>query len=115
VRQAKFTIDEVHDPFLERHDRYGFKDRSAVVCAALDQLPAQIEQKRSVESAALYAVQYEQDSERGQIRPFIVVTSTIAGWRPNSWRPSTKRCASFSLCRLSEPEVGPRPADLLPV
>ena len=62
MRQAKFSIEVGHEAFLSRHARYGFQDRSAVVRAALDQLMAQIEQRRIAESAALYAVDYAEDA-----------------------------------------------------
>lgn len=61
--QAKFSIDEAHLMVLEECQKYGFKDKSALVRAAIDLLSAQIEQQRLKESAALYAEVYEQDEE----------------------------------------------------
>jgi len=61
--QAKFSINESHLLVLEECKKYGFKDKSALVRAAIDLLSAQLEQRRLQESAALYAEIYEQDEE----------------------------------------------------
>lgn len=61
--QAKFSIDEAHLMVLEECQKYGFKDKSALVRAAIDLLTAQLERQRLQESAALYAEVYEQDEE----------------------------------------------------
>jgi Arc/MetJ-type ribon-helix-helix transcriptional regulator len=64
--QAKFSISESHLLVLEECRKYGYKDRSALVRAAIDLLSAQIEQQRLQESAALYAEIYEQDEEASE-------------------------------------------------
>jgi hypothetical protein len=61
--QAKFSLNEAHLLVLEDCKKYGFKDKSALVRAAIDLLSRQIEQQRLQESAALYAEVYEQDDE----------------------------------------------------
>ncbi|MFZ1731553.1 MAG: hypothetical protein WBQ23_13440 [Bacteroidota bacterium] len=61
--QAKFSLNESHLLVLEECKKYGFKDRSALVRAAIDLLSTQLEQQRLQESAALYAEIYEQDDE----------------------------------------------------
>ncbi|MBE0645435.1 MAG: hypothetical protein IH600_15230 [Bacteroidetes bacterium] len=61
--QAKFSINEAHLLVLEECKKYGFKDKSALVRAAIDLLSTQFEQQRLQESAALYAEIYEQDEE----------------------------------------------------
>jgi Arc/MetJ-type ribon-helix-helix transcriptional regulator len=61
--QAKFSLNEEHLLVLEECRKYGFKDRSALVRAAIDLLSAQLERQRLQESAALYAEVYEQDEE----------------------------------------------------
>lgn len=61
--QAKFSLSETHLLVLEECQKYGFKDRSALVRAAIDLLSAQLEQKRLQESATLYAELYELDEE----------------------------------------------------
>lgn len=59
--QAKFSLDDPHLVLLERCKVYGFKDKSAMVRAALDILLADLERKRLQESAELYAGLYETD------------------------------------------------------
>lgn len=61
--QAKFSLNEEHLLVLEECKKYGYKDRSALVRAAIDLLSVQFEQQRLQESAALYAEVYEQDEE----------------------------------------------------
>jgi Arc/MetJ-type ribon-helix-helix transcriptional regulator len=61
--QAKFSLSEAHLLVLEECRKYGFKDRSALVRAAIDLLSTQLERQRLQESAALYAEIYEQDEE----------------------------------------------------
>ena len=64
--QSKFSINESHLLVLEECKKYGFKDKSALVRAAIDLLSAQLEQQRLQESAALYAEIYEQDEETSE-------------------------------------------------
>jgi Arc/MetJ-type ribon-helix-helix transcriptional regulator len=61
--QAKFSLNETHLLVLEECRKYGFKDKSALVRAAIDLLSRQLEQQRLQKSAALYAEVYEQDDE----------------------------------------------------
>lgn len=61
--QSKFSLNESHLLVLEECKKYGFKDKSALVRAAIDLLTRQLEQQRLQESAALYAEIYEQDDE----------------------------------------------------
>ncbi len=61
--QAKFSIDEGHMLVLEQCRAYGFKDKSALVRAALDLLTEELERKRLEESADLYTEVYEGDGE----------------------------------------------------
>ncbi len=61
--QAKFSLEEAHIEFLAQHQRYGFKDKSGVVRAALDRLAAELAQQRLCESADLYAEVYADDDE----------------------------------------------------
>jgi hypothetical protein len=61
--QSKFSIEESHMRVLEQCRAYGYKDKSALVRAALDMLAAELERKRLEESADLYAEAYEADDE----------------------------------------------------
>ena len=63
VQQVKFTLHEAQLDFIKSHSKHGFKDRSSMVRAALDQLKSAIDHKRLLESAELYAVEYSTDSE----------------------------------------------------
>ncbi len=61
--QSKFSLDESHIQFLGQCKRYGFKDKSEVVRAALDRLYAELARQRLCESADLYTDVYEEDNE----------------------------------------------------
>jgi len=50
--QAKFTIDEAQSRFLSQHKKYGFKDKSSVIRAALDRLQKEFEQE--IKSTGFY-------------------------------------------------------------
>ena len=49
--------------FLRNHKQYGFKDKSAMVRAALLQLQAEVERRNLELSAELYAEVYEEDTD----------------------------------------------------
>ena len=61
--QAKFTIEETQSRFLGQHKKYGFKDKSAVIRAALDRLQKELENEKLRMSADLYAEIYDEDKE----------------------------------------------------
>ncbi len=61
--QAKFTIAETQSRFLSQHKKYGFKDKSSVIRAALDRLQKEFEQEKLMKSADLYAEIYAKDKE----------------------------------------------------
>lgn len=61
--QVKVSLGDVQLDFLNRYHAYGFKDKSAVVRAALNRLRAELEQQRLRESAELYAEVYEEDQD----------------------------------------------------
>ena len=61
--QAKFSLEESHIRFLAQYSRYGFKDKSDVVRAALDRFCEELAQQRLRESADLYAEVYASDYE----------------------------------------------------
>ncbi|MCB2205095.1 hypothetical protein KQI65_10125 [bacterium] len=63
MKQAKFSIDESHLRVLEQCKRYGFKDKSALVRAALDLFSSELERQRLEASAELYAEVYDGDEE----------------------------------------------------
>ena len=60
---AKFSIEAAQIDFLNQHRAHGFKDKSAMVRAALEQLKEQLELQHLKESAELYAEVYDEDPE----------------------------------------------------
>lgn len=75
MQQAKFSLAEPLLDFLSHYRQYGFKDKSAMVQAALLQLQRDIEERQLRESAALYAEVYAEDDDlRG------LTDSAIGGW-----------------------------------
>jgi Arc/MetJ-type ribon-helix-helix transcriptional regulator len=61
--QAKFSLSKTHVEFINRHQAFGFQDKSALVREALDQMKARLAQERLVESARLYAEVYAEEEE----------------------------------------------------
>jgi hypothetical protein len=61
--QAKFSIQEDHHQLLQRFKDYGFKDKSAMLRAALDAFGQSLEDQMLRASAELYAELYEKDLE----------------------------------------------------
>ncbi len=73
--QAKFTIEETQRRFLGQHKKYGFKDKSSVIRAALDRLQKEFEKEKLMKSADLYAEIYDKDKELRKL-----TESAIAEW-----------------------------------
>ncbi len=75
VIQAKFTIDEAQATFLCDFQQFGFKDKSALVRAALDRFQTELARQRLIESAELYAELYAEDTELQEL-----TESALTGW-----------------------------------
>ena len=73
--QAKFSIDESQARLLERCRQLGFKDKSAMVRAALTELQERLARDRLAESARLYAQEYETDESLRNL-----VDGAAEGW-----------------------------------
>ncbi|MBM4457981.1 MAG: hypothetical protein FJ011_09495 [Chloroflexi bacterium] len=73
--QTKITLDETNVAFLNNYQRLGFRDRSALVRAALDRMQADMERQRLEASAVLYAEVYRTDSELQQL-----TEAALVGW-----------------------------------
>lgn len=73
--QAKFTIGEAQSRFLSLHKKYGFKDKSSVIRAALDRLQKEFEKEKLMKSADLYAEIYDKDKELRKL-----TESAISEW-----------------------------------
>lgn len=63
MQQAKFSLTPPIVDFLGSHKRYGFKDKSSMVRAALLQLQEELELEQLRQSADLYAEVYAEDTE----------------------------------------------------
>ncbi len=75
MNQVKFTLHQSQIDFVKEHRSYGFKDRSSLVRAALDRLRKDIEHRRLLESAKLYAEVYADDGELREL-----TDQAITGW-----------------------------------
>lgn len=73
--QAKFTIDTAQAVFLDHFQQYGFKDKSALVRAALQKFQQELERQQLIESANLYAEIYAEDEELQAL-----TEAAIEGW-----------------------------------
>jgi len=73
--QAKFSFRESQAKFISHYKAYGFKDKSAMVRAALDLFQTALEKEKLKESAFLYAETYAQDQELKEL-----TDSALAGW-----------------------------------
>ena len=73
--QAKFSVEESHARFLSNYREYGFKDKSAMVRAAIDHFNRKLEQERIKRSAELYAEIYDGDDELREL-----TESAVTGW-----------------------------------
>lgn len=73
--QAKFSLEEAQVEFLNQYNKYGFKDKSAVIRAALERLKKELEREKLRSSAELYAELYDKDTELQEL-----TESAIAEW-----------------------------------
>ena len=73
--QAKFSVKESQAQFLSRYKDYGFKDKSTMLRAAIDQFKKNLELEQLKQSADLYAEDYSEDND------LIELTETaLDGW-----------------------------------
>jgi len=75
MRQAKFSCKENQIEFLNNYKEYGFKDKSAMIREALNRLKDELESRKLMQSADLYAETYVQDSNLN-----ILTESATNGW-----------------------------------
>ncbi|MGL4879843.1 MAG: hypothetical protein ACRC8K_02110 [Waterburya sp.] len=61
--QIKVSIDEDDNDFLAQYQKYGYKNKSAVIVDAIALLREALNQKALADSAALYQEIYETDAE----------------------------------------------------
>lgn len=73
--QAKFSVKENQAHFLNDYKRYGFKDKSSMLRAAIDNFKKEIEIERLKHSADLYSEIYNEDDEIKEL-----TETAISGW-----------------------------------
>ncbi len=73
--QAKFSVEETHAHFLNNYREYGFKDKSAMLRAAISHFKKEFELKRLKESADLYSDIYFEDKDLKEL-----TETTATGW-----------------------------------
>ena len=67
MQQAKFSVAESQIEFIKQYSRFGFKDKSSMVRAALEELRKKLEYQSLKESAKLYAEIYQKDDESQEL------------------------------------------------
>lgn len=75
MQQAKFSLTPPLVDFLGNYKRYGFKDKSSMVRAALLRLQDEMELEKLKQSADLYAELYAEDVEL-----FELTEAAVADW-----------------------------------
>ncbi|MCB0195503.1 MAG: hypothetical protein KDJ65_26375 [Anaerolineae bacterium] len=75
MQQAKFSLTLALMEFLNNYKRYGFKDKSSMVRAALVRLQEELELQSLKQSANLYAEVYEEEAELRDL-----TETAVSGW-----------------------------------
>ncbi len=75
MQQAKFSLSPPLVEFLNDYKRFGFKDKSAMVQAALQRLEEQLALQQLQQSANLYAELYEEEAELPEL-----TETALTGW-----------------------------------
>ncbi|MBW2335528.1 MAG: hypothetical protein JRF47_02005 [Deltaproteobacteria bacterium] len=73
--QAKFSVKESQTRFLSKYKDYGFKDKSTMLRAAIDQLKKNLELEQLKQSADLYAEVYSEDNDLKEL-----TETSLDGW-----------------------------------
>ncbi len=63
MQQAKISFKEDHIHFIDKYQELGFKDRSSLVRAAIEDYIKSMHKQELIQSAKLYAEVYEEDSD----------------------------------------------------
>ena len=63
MQQVKVSVNEKQIDFLNKHNVYGFKDKSSLVRKAIDHFRRELEIQKLKKSADLYTEIYNKDSE----------------------------------------------------
>jgi hypothetical protein len=75
MQQAKVSLTPLLSDFISNYKFYGFKDKSAMIQAALLRLKQELELQSLRDSANLYAEIYEEDNELQEL-----TQTTLDGW-----------------------------------
>ena len=75
MQQAKFSLSSPLMEFVGSYQKYGFKDRSSLVRAALTRLKEEKERYLLEQSADLYAALYAEDDDLQEL-----TDAALAGW-----------------------------------
>jgi hypothetical protein len=73
--QAKFSVKESQARFLSRYKEFGFKDKSSMLRAAIDELKKELELEQLKKSADLYSELYSEDDDLKEL-----TETAISGW-----------------------------------
>jgi uncharacterized metal-binding protein len=73
--QAKFSVEETQAQFLNNFKAYGFKDKSAMLRAAIKNFKRDMELKSLRESAELYSEIYNKDDDLKEL-----TETALNGW-----------------------------------
>lgn len=73
--QAKFSVEETQAQFLNNFKAYGFKDKSAMLRAAIKNFKRDMELKSLRESAKLYSEIYNKDNDLKEL-----TETALNGW-----------------------------------
>lgn len=73
--QAKFSVEETQAQFLNKYKWYGFKDKSAMLRAAINHFKKEKEREHLKESADLYAEVYSEDENLREL-----TETAMNGW-----------------------------------
>ena len=75
MQQAKFSVKETQALFLNNFKAYGFKDKSSMVRAAIEQLKNKLELENLKRSAELYSEIYSENDNLKEL-----TETAITGW-----------------------------------
>ena len=73
--QAKFSVEEAQARFLNNYKAYGFKDKSSMLRAAINQFIKEYETEQLIKSADLYSEIYSEDDDLKELTEL-----AVTGW-----------------------------------
>ncbi len=73
--QAKFSVEKTHSQFLDNFKAFGFKDKSAMLRAAIEHFKKEKELEILINSAELYSEIYSEDDDLQEL-----TETALNGW-----------------------------------